>query len=191
MAQSFNLQKEYKEKILPELSRTLGGVNIYAVPRIEKVVINSGVGRLLASRKQTGASKGEEEIISDIIEAMTIICAQRPQIIKARQSIAGFKLRQGVIVGLRTTLRSHRMYDFIARLVHTALPRTRDFRGIPLKSVDKSGNLTIGIADASIFPETPQLPNTVLGLEITIVTNTNNRDAAIDLLRKIGIPLQK
>lgn len=191
MAQILNLQKEYSEKILPDLSKSLGNVNVYAAPRIEKVVINSGVGRLLASRKQVGSAKSEEELLSDVIGALAAICGQHPHVIMARKSIAGFKLRQGVIVGLRVTLRSHRMYDFIARLVHTALPRTRDFRGIPLKSVDQSGNLTIGIADASIFTEAPQLNNLTFGFEITIVTNTRDRAAAIELFRRMKIPLQK
>ncbi|OGZ61337.1 MAG: 50S ribosomal protein L5 [Candidatus Spechtbacteria bacterium RIFCSPLOWO2_01_FULL_46_10] len=185
-----DLKKEYKEKILPELRNELGGVNIYEAPAVKKVVINIGVGRLLASRKLAGTQKSEEEAIADIIEALAFISGQRPQIMKARKSIAGFKLRQGTIVGLRTTLRKRRMYDFIARMVHTALPRTRDFRGIPLKSVDKSGNLNMGIPDISVFPDAPQLGNFTMGLEVTLVTNTRDRDAAIKLFRMMGVPLQ-
>lgn len=189
--ETLNLEKIYKKEIQPKLSEELGGLNIYETPRLTKIVLNIGVGKMIATRKlQSSTKKTDEEAIKDVIEALSLIGGQRPHTIRARRSIAGFKLREGMLIGVSTTLRGQRMYDFLGRLVHIGLPRTRDFRGIPLKSVDGGGNLTIGIRDATIFPEMLQI-NFILRFEITLVTSTKNRDDAIILLKELGIPFQK
>lgn len=191
MAEVSDLQKKYKEKIRPELSKEFGDLNIHATPKLEKIVINSGIGKIAGVRK--GRSTGQqtdEEMLEDLINGLAMICGQRPHIVRARKSIAGFKLREGVVVGLHATLRGKKMYEFLTRLVDVALPRTRDFRGIKLKSVDQSGNLTIGIKESSIFPELPP-SNFQWGFEVTLKTNTDNRDQALKLFKRLGIPFQK
>ena len=186
--ETINLGKTYKKEIQPKLSEKLGGLNIYETPRLTKIVLNIGVGKMMATHKlQSSTKKTDEEAIKDVIEALSLIGGQRPHTIRARRSIAGFKLREGMLIGVSTTLRGQRMYDFLGRLVHIGLPRTRDFRGIPLDSVDRSGNLTIGIRDATIFPEMLQV-NFTLRFEATLVISTKNRDEGIILLKELGIP---
>ncbi|MEX0870107.1 MAG: 50S ribosomal protein L5 [Candidatus Spechtbacterales bacterium] len=190
MSETLDLQKTYSKEIKPELSKKFGGLNVHAVPRLEKIVVNSGVGKLSALRKAKSSSQQtDEEMLEDIINGLALISGQRPQLIRARRSISGFKLREGMPSGLMSTLRGRRMYDFLARLVNVALPRTRDFRGLSEKSVDQSGNLTIGINDSSIFPELPH-SNFAWGFEATLVTNTEDREQALELFKSLGVPLK-
>jgi len=190
MAETLNLEKLYKDSIAKDLSGEMGGVNLYAVPRLDKVILNVGVGKIINIRKGgTTEQKKEVELVSDIVEGLAQIGGQHPQFIKSKKSIAGFKLREGTVVGLRSTLRGKKMYDFIARLIHIGLPRTRDFRGISVGSVDQHGNLTIGIREASIFPElTPSSFN--WGFEVTLVTTAKNREESLGLFKKFGIPFK-
>ncbi|OGZ60596.1 MAG: 50S ribosomal protein L5 [Candidatus Spechtbacteria bacterium RIFCSPLOWO2_01_FULL_43_12] len=191
MAETLNLEKLYKDSIAKDLSGEMGGINLYAVPRLNKVVLNVGVGKIVSIRKGgTTEQKKEVELVADLVEGLAQIGGQHPQFIKSKKSISGFKLREGAVVGLRSTLRGKKMYDFVARLIHIGLPRTRDFRGVSAGSVDQHGNLTIGIREASIFPElTPS--NFNWGFEATLVTSAKNRDEALELFKKIGIPFSK
>lgn len=191
MAETLNLQKTYKEKIKPELSKEFGGLNTHATIQLDKIIVNTGIGKIANTRKakSTGAQT-DEEMMQDVVDGISLIAGQKPHLIYARKSIAGFKLREGMPVGLRVTLRGKKMYDFLSRFINVALPRTRDFRGISLKGVDKGGNLTIGIKESSIFPEVP-LSNFNWGFEVTFVTSVNDREQAIELFKKLGIPFKK
>ncbi|MEX2008483.1 MAG: 50S ribosomal protein L5 [Candidatus Spechtbacterales bacterium] len=193
MATTLDLEKQYKDDIVPGLAETLGDVNVHELPRLTKAVVNTGVGRVAYQRRLRSASKQtEEELVADILQALSMVAGQRPKVVIANRSIAGFKLRAGTVVGMAVTLRGRRMYDFLGRLVHVALPRTRDFRGVSKKGVDKNGNLTIGIRDASIFPELSQQTNLQqFGFEVTLVTNTTDRAAALELFERLGIPFAK
>jgi len=183
-----DLQKEYKTKIAGQIQKDLGDLNIHEVPKLEKIVVNTGIGKLVNVRKQkTSTQKTDEEIMQDIVDGLGAITGQKPHFIRAKKSIAAFKLREGTVTGLRVTLRKKLMYDFLARLIHIDLPRTRDFRGISEKSVDKGGNLTIGIKESSIFPEL-SATNVAWSLEVTMVTSTNNRKQSLELFKKLGIP---
>lgn len=163
------------------LKEASGYTNLLEAPKIEKVVVGVGIGRV--------SDKQQRELIADRIARIT---GQRPVARGAKQSIASFKLRQGDIVGYQATLRGPRMYHFLDKLIHVTLPRTRDFRGIKVSSVDEMGNCTIGIREHTIFPETSDedLRN-VFGLGITIVTTARTKGEALALLRHIGIPFEK
>jgi len=178
------MKKHYNKTAVKELSKSLGVSNFLAVPRIEKVVINAGVGRLLSS------TSNAKDFLSKISEDISSITGQKPVVTKARKSIASFKVREGQPVGLKVTLRGQRMYDFLDRFISVALPRSRDFKGIDPKGIDKSGNLTFGLAEHNIFPETAE-SNINFGFEITIVTTAEDKDGAIKLFEVLGFPLKK
>lgn len=187
-----NIEKQYKESIREKIMKEVENVgNVNAVVRLEKVILNVGVGRVASTRRSNASSKKTEaELVEDIAGMVQNISGQKSQVIISKKSIAGFKLRAGNVVGLKTTLRGKRMYDMVGRLIHVALPRTRDFRGISIKSVDKDGNLTIGIKDMTIFPE---LSSNIFsfGCEISLITNIKDRDQAMMLYKEIGIPFEK
>lgn len=187
-----DLEKVYNDTIRKDLIKNLDGIsNIHAVPGIERVVVNIGVGRLASTRRLSATSKKtEEELVNDVSDMIKKITGQKPRAVISKKSIAGFKLRAGNVVGLTTTLRGKRMYDLLARLIHVGLPRTRDFRGIKMKAVDKEGNLTVGIRDMGVFPELASEMFS-FGCEITIVTNTSNREHALKLYSQLGIPFEK
>ncbi len=173
---------KYRKEVVPYLTKKFGYKSVMAVPKIEKVVVNVGFGRQMK----------EGDVSEKMAAALTQIVGQKPILTKARQSIAGFKLREGMVIGAKATLRSHRMYDFIDRLISVALPRSRDFRGINPKSIDPKGNLTIGIKEDSIFPEISyETMKDVFGLEVTITTTANTPEEGEELLRAIGVPLKK
>jgi large subunit ribosomal protein L5 len=176
------LLEKYRKEVVPHLIKKFGYKNVMAVPKIEKVVVNVGLGRQM---KEGDVSEKTAAVITQIV-------GQKPVLTKARQSIAGFKLREGTVIGVKATLRSHRMYDFIDRLISVALPRSRDFRGINPKSIDPKGNLTIGIKEDSIFPEISyETMKDIFGFEVTITTTANTPEEGEGLLRAIGIPLKK
>lgn len=153
--------------------------------KIEKVVVNSGVG------KRSGEPQFEEKVLPGMMDDIAAITGQRPHRRAAKKSIAGFKLRMGQTVGVRVTLRGKRAADFVKRLVHTALPRVRDFRGLPLTAVDREGNLTLGIREHIVFPEiSPEHTKANFGLQVTIVPTVRNRERALELYKDLGIPLQ-
>ena len=189
---SVNLEKLYTTDICKALLKELDGVsNIHSVPAVEKVVVNVGVGKIASMRRLRATSKKtEQDLVEDIADMLQQITGQKPQVIISKKSIAGFKLRAGNVVGLSVTLRGKRMYDLLARLMNVGLPRTRDFRGIKKKAVDKEGNLTVGIRDMTVFPELASALFS-FGCQITLVTNTNNKEHAYALYDKIGIPFEK
>lgn len=181
-----NLQEEYRKEVIPKMKGLFGYANDLAVPKLEKIVVNAGIGRL------SQQANFEEKILPELIKELSLITGQKPQITAAKKSIAGFKVRQGQIMGMKTTLRRQRMYQFLERLINVALPRLRDFRGIPLKNIDNNGNISIGFKEQMIFPEiNPETSKFDFGFEITIVSNAKKKDEAIELYRLLGMPLKK
>ena len=153
--------------------------------KIEKIVVNTGLGRL--SQNQNF----EDKLLPEIIKEISLVTGQKPAAQKAKQPIAGFKIRAGQIIGLKMTLRRKRAADFCNRLIKVVLPRVRDFRGINLQNIDQRGNLNIGFKDCLVFPEiNPETLKMDFGLETTIVTNAKTREEAIEFYRKIGVPLK-
>ena len=165
------------------MKEIFGYKNNLAAPKIKKVVINCGIGRIV------GAGGGEA-VLDNIKKDLTAICGQTPQIVKAKKSISAFKTREGMESGFKATLRGRRMYDFLSRLVNIALPRTRDFQGIDQKSFDRSGNLTIGVKEHIIFPEvSAEEVKNIFGFELTICIDSS-RQEAVELLKLMGFPIK-
>jgi large subunit ribosomal protein L5 len=175
------LKVRYREELVPALKEQLGLANVMQVPRLEKVVVNMGVGDALKDGRMLDAA----------VEDVTIITGQKPVITKARKSIAGFKLRQGQPIGVKVTLRGDRMWEFFDRLVSLALPRIRDFRGLSADAFDGHGNYTFGVTEQLIFPEIDyDKVAKVRGMDITIVTTAGTDDEGRALLLALGFPLQ-
>lgn len=176
-----SLQKRYEEELAPEIAKEFDVKNKMAIPRIEKVVVNMGIGEQANDKSQ------RQEAIDD----MAAITGQKPSVRQAKISVAGFGIRKGMPVGLKVTLRGKRMYDFLQRLFNIVLPRLRDFRGLSLDSFDKAGNYTLGLEEHSVFPEIDISKTKSKGMEVTIVTNTTDRKKAEGLLRSLGMPFEK
>ncbi len=175
------LKRHYRENVIPTLTEQFELENPHRVPRVEKVVVNVGVGEAGENRK----------LLDSVVDEITMITGQKPVVTRARKSIAAFGLREGMPVGVRVTLRSTRMYEFLDRLVSAAIPRIRDFRGLPTRSFDGRGNYTIGVKEQIIFPEIEyDKVNKVHGMDITIVTSTDRDDEAYALLRQLGFPFK-
>jgi large subunit ribosomal protein L5 len=175
------LQEKYHKEILPELAKKIGRTNPMALPRLQKIVINMGVGKAI----------GEKKHMEDAVEAMKQISGQKPQIRLSRKSIANFKLREGMPIGCKVTLRSKRMWEFLDRLISIALPRVRDFRGLDPDAFDGRGNYNLGLTEQLVFPElNPDKYTTPQGMNITIVTSTESDEEARELLRRLGMPLR-
>ena len=173
--------KLYRDKVAPELSKDLNLTNILAAPKIEKIVINVGLGEALVN------SKALEHCIKDI----SLITGQKPITTKAKSSIAGFKIREGMAIGVATTLRSHRMYEFLDRLINLSLPRVRDFRGVSNKSFDGNGNYSLGLSEQVMFPEIDYNEiDKLRGLQINIVTTAYNDSESKKLLELLGLPFE-
>ncbi len=173
------LNEKYRKDVVPVLKKEFGIDNPMAVPKIEKVVLNMGVGEAIQNVK----------IVEAAAEELTKIAGQRAVITRARKSIATFKLREGMPIGCRVTLRGERMYEFLDRLLNIALPRVRDFRGVPTRAFDGRGNYTLGIKDHLVFPEIdPGKVDKSKGLNVTIVTTAGSDDRARVLLRELGMP---
>jgi len=176
------LHERYKNEIIPALHKSFEFKNIMQVPRIEKVVVNIGMGEALDNPKALEAA------VSDL----TIIAGQKPVTNKARKSIANFKLREGRLIGTKVTLRGERMWSFLDRLMNTALPRVRDFRGVSPNAFDGRGNYTLGLRDQLIFPEIEyDKIDKLRGMEVTIVTTAKTDDQARALLQMLGMPFSK
>ncbi len=170
--------KEVRKKIQDEFKIK----NVMAVPKVEKIVLNMGVGEAIANAK----------VLDAAVDELATIAGQKPVIRKAKKSIASFKLRAGVPIGTSVTLRGEKMYEFLDRLINIALPRVRDFRGVPTKSFDGRGNYTLGVRDHLIFPEIDYSKvDKSKGMNITIVTTAKNDDEARFLLRALGMPFGK
>ncbi len=172
------LQKTYQEKIVPDLLKNGRYKNPMQIPRMVKVVLNTSVG-----------SSGDRQAVDDALREMTIVSGQKPVITKAKKSISNFKLRKNQEIGCKVTLRGKKMYEFLERFFNTALPRVRDFRGVPLRSFDGRGSYTFGVDDQTIFPEIElDKIKRKLGMDITFVTTGTNPEQTKELLRLLGMP---
>lgn len=175
------LQRHYRENVVPTLRERFGYDNPHEIPRVEKVVLNVGVGE----------AADDHRLLESVVEEVAAIAGQKPIVTRARKSISNFNLRQGQPVGVKVTLRKRRMYEFLDRLVSVAIPRIRDFRGLPQRSFDGRGNYTMGIQEQIIFPEVDiEEVREVHGMDITVVTTTDRDDEAFTLLRELGFPFR-
>ncbi len=172
------LLKTYREKIVPDLLKNGRYKNPMQIPRMLKVVLNTSVG-----------SSGDRQAVDDALREMTIVTGQKPIITKAKKSISNFKLRKNQEIGCKVTLRGKKMYEFLERFFNTALPRVRDFRGVPLRSFDGRGSYTFGVDDQTIFPEIElDKIKRKLGMDVTFVTTGRNVEQTKELLRLLGMP---
>jgi large subunit ribosomal protein L5 len=176
------IQDKYKNEVIAEMMTEQNYASVMQVPKIDKIVINMGLGEAVTNSK----------VVEDAVEELKMISGQKPQITIAKKSIAGFKLREGQAIGCKVTLRGASMYNFLDKLVGIALPRVRDFQGINAKSFDGRGNYTLGVTEQIIFPEIDYDKVTkIKGMDITIVTTANTNEEALSLLSKIGMPFPK
>jgi len=176
------LYTEYKEEIISRLNDQFDYDNVMAVPKLKKIVVNCGVGEAVENKKR----------LDTIVGNVAKITGQHPVTTKAKKSISNFKTRKGMPIGCKVTLRKKRMYEFLDRLINLALPRTRDFRGVPDKSFDGSGNYTLGIKEHTIFPEiNTEEVEEIHGLDISFVTSAETDEEALELLKEFGMPFQK
>ena len=172
----------YEEKIVPAMMSKFSYKNVMQVPKIEKIVINMGLGE----------AKDNAKIIDNAVNDMTIISGQRPVVTKARKSIAAFKIREGMNIGCKVTLRGEKMYSFANKLISIALPRVRDFRGVSANSFDGRGNYTLGLKEQLMFPEIQyDKIDKIRGMDIVFVTTANTDEEARELLRLFGMPFMK
>lgn len=176
------LQEKYVKEVVPSLVEKFNYTSVMQAPKIEKIVINMGVGDAVSNAKN----------LEKAVEELTLISGQKPVVTKAKKSIAGFRLREGMPIGAKVTLRGERMYDFLDKLVTVSLPRVRDFRGISKKSFDGRGNYTLGIKEQLIFPEVEyDRVDKVRGMDIVIVTTAKSDEESRELLTQLGMPFQK
>lgn len=176
------LEERYSKEIAPALVRKFNYKSTMQAPKIEKIVLNMGVGDATQNAK----------LLDEAVEELTLISGQHPLITKAKKSIAGFRLREGMPIGAKVTLRGERMYDFLDKLINVSLPRVRDFHGISPKSFDGRGNYTLGVREQLIFPEIDyDKVNRVRGLDVVIVTTANTDEEALELLTQVGMPFAK
>ena len=175
-------QKKYLEEVVPALTKEFGYKTTMEVPRITKITLNMGVGDAVSNAKN----------LEKAAEELALISGQKPLITKAKKSIAGFRLREGVAIGAKVTLRGERMYDFLDKLVSVSLPRVRDFQGVPTKSFDGRGNYTLGVKEQLIFPEISfDDVDKTRGMDIVIVTTANTDEESRELLAGLGMPFAK
>lgn len=176
------LKEKYLKEVIPALMSKFNYKSIMQVPKIEKIVINMGVGDAVQNPKA----------LDSAVEELTLIAGQKPVVTRAKKSIAGFRLRAGMPIGAKVTLRGERMYEFLDKLISVSLPRVRDFRGVSKKSFDGRGNYTLGIKEQLIFPEIDyDKVNKVRGMDIVIVTTAKTDEEARELLALLGMPFQK
>lgn len=182
------MKTKYAKTAVPAMMKKFGYSSVMAVPRLEKVVVNTGFGRLLAMRTGEDHRRTLETISNDV----SAIAGQRVLLTRAKHSIAGFKVREGTPVGAKVTLRGTRMYDFLDRLIHVMLPRSRDFRGLDSSAIDQNGNLAIGIREHLFFPEvSPEKTRDIFGLQVTVTTTAKTKEEGLELFRTLGFPMKK
>lgn len=176
------LKEKYQNEVRPSLVEKFDYSSIMEAPKVEKIVINMGVGDAVANSKN----------LDKAVEELTLISGQKPVVTRAKKSIAGFRLREGMPIGTKVTLRGERMYDFLDKLVTVSLPRVRDFRGVSKNAFDGRGNYTLGVKEQLIFPEIDYDDvNKVRGMDIVIVTSAQSDEEARELLGQMGMPFQK
>lgn len=176
------LLEKYKAEIVPELYKALGTTNIHAVPRLEKITISMGVGKALENKN----------ILDAAARDLALIAGQKPMLCRARKSVANFKLRKGVAIGLKVTLRGKRMYEFLDRLISIVIPRIRDFRGLSPKAFDQAGNFNMGVTEQIVFPEiNMDKVEFVQGMNITIGVKARKAGESLELLRRLGVPFRQ
>jgi large subunit ribosomal protein L5 len=179
---STRLKDQYREKVVPKLTEQFTYTNVHEVPKVVKITVNRGLGEASQNAKALEASVNE----------LAIITGQKPVVTRAKKAIAGFKLRQGMPVGVMVTLRADRMYNFLDRLINLALPRIRDFRGISPKSFDGRGNYTLGLREQLIFPEIEyDSIDAIRGMDISIITTANTDEEGRALLKEMGMPFRE
>ncbi|CCK83543.1 50S ribosomal protein L5 [Lactobacillus equicursoris DSM 19284 = JCM 14600 = CIP 110162] len=177
-----SLVTKYNEEIAPAMTKKFNYTSSMQVPKIDKIVLNMGVGDAVANAKN----------LDEAVEELTLISGQKPLITKAKKSIANFRLREGMSIGAKVTLRGDRMYDFLSKLINVSLPRVRDFRGVSTRSFDGRGNYTLGVKEQLIFPEIDfDKVNRTRGLDIVIVTTAQTDEEARELLTQFGMPFAK
>ncbi|ALB28235.1 MULTISPECIES: 50S ribosomal protein L5 [Companilactobacillus] len=176
------LKEKYVSEITPSMMKKFNYSSIMEAPKVEKIVLNMGVGDAIANSKN----------LDEAVEELGLIAGQKPLITKAKKSIATFRLREGMSIGAKVTLRGDRMYDFLDKLINIALPRVRDFRGVSTRSFDGRGNYTLGVKEQLVFPEIDyDKVNKIRGLDIVIVTTANTDEESRELLTQIGMPFTK
>ncbi|MBU5594664.1 50S ribosomal protein L5 [Amphibacillus sp. MSJ-3] len=176
------LKVKYNEEIVKSLVEKFNYDSVMQAPKVEKIVINMGVGDAVQNAK----------VLDSAVQELALISGQKPLVTKAKKSIAGFRLREGMPIGAKVTLRGERMYDFLQKLIDVSLPRVRDFRGISNKAFDGRGNYTLGVREQLIFPEVDyDQVSKVRGMDIVIVTTANTDEEARELLTQLGMPFQK
>jgi large subunit ribosomal protein L5 len=176
------LQDKYNNEVVPALMEKFGYQNIMQAPKIEKVVLNMGVGE----------ARDNPKALESAVKEMTTICGQKPVVTKAKKSVSNFKLREGMSVGCKVTLRGIKMFDFLDKLMNVALPRVRDFRGVPAKSFDGRGNYALGIKEQLIFPEIDyDKVDAIRGMDIIITTTAKSDEEARELLKLMGMPFTR
>ena len=176
------LRQKYENEVKNQMVEKFGYKSVMQIPTIDKIVINMGIGDAVSNSK----------VLDEAVAELALITGQKPVITRAKKSIAGFRLREGMPIGCKVTLRGERMYDFLDKLVSISLPRVRDFRGVSKKSFDGRGNYTLGVKEQLIFPEIDfDKVNKVRGMDIVVVTNANTDEEARELLTQLGMPFQK
>ena len=176
------LRSRYDQEILPELAKKLGRKNRLSLPKLQKIVVNMGVGAAITEKKY----------LEEAVGALTQISGQKPLVTSSRVAVSGFKLRENMAIGCKVTLRGNRMFEFLDRLISLALPRVRDFRGLNPNAFDGHGNYSLGLSEQLVFPElNPDKYTRVQGMNVTLVTSTSNNDEARELLRGFGLPFKQ
>lgn len=177
-----SLKEKYENEIVNKLMKELKIDNIHAVPKLQKIVVNSGMGEVIK----------QKDAIEKMAEAMAVITGQKPRINKAQRAISNFKIQKGMPIGLSVTLRREKMWSFLEKLIKIVLPRIKDFRGVSKKSFDGNGNYSIGLEENTVFPEiNPNKIDKVRGLQINIVTSAENDEHGLKLLEMLGVPFKK
>ncbi len=182
MGINVNLRNAYKEKAVAEMIKRHGYPNVMAVPKLEKIVLNMGVGE----------AKDDSRVVEKAAKDLAQISLQRPVVTRSKKSVSNFKIREGMPIGVKVTLRGDKMWIFLEKLVNIALPRVRDFRGVPTKSFDGRGNYSLGIKEMLVFPELSyDQVDSARGMDITIVTTAKSDEEAKSLLELLGMPFKK
>lgn len=185
--QMVNLREKYNKEVVPAMMAKFGYKSPMAVPRITKVTLNTSFGKETAGK----TSNEREKIQNNVLQDLSLIAGQKPKLVKSKKSIAGFKLRQGLEIAAVATLRKNKMWDFLERLIYLSLPRSRDFKGIEQKSVDKGGNLNIGFKEHINFPEVfTEKEKTIFGLQVSVSTSAKNHEKGLELFKLLGFPIK-